>query len=335
MSTSAAPVSPARVFARSTGDAAWLGPKQRAALAYLRGRTPVRVLLGPSSSGKSTILHQFTQQQPIDGVVLPVSGPKSRPRDVLSTLLNTVGLSLWTLAEDEQRNLLTVFIEQRATQGRRVVICVDDICDFSDGAWSEIERLCELRSAGLPIVELVVAATHKDASHAPLHRVLKASRCFGADAVHRLAPPDGEDLEHYIRWRLARFGIENTFTTEACSAIARHARGRFNSINMICQVLLWNVALEHPEPIDAQAVSIAASRLAALRHPEALLPTQKLKCLDLDVASEPEKEDSLSDDVGSTDVLPIPDIDSEKAHRARNGNKLGRRVVKAIGSDGE
>ena len=332
MSTSAAPVSPAKVFARSTDGAAWLGPKQRAAIAYLRGRTPVRLLLGPSSSGKSTILCQFTKQQPIDVVTLPVSGPKLTARDVLSTLLTGVGLSLWTLSENEQRNLLMVFIEQRAAQGRHVAICVDDVSGFSEEAWSEIDRLCELRFAGLPIVELVVAATHKEASHAPLHHVLKAGRRFGADAMHRLAAPDGRDLEQYIRWRLARFGIKSTFTAEACAAIARNARGRFNSINMICQVLLWSLSVEQPETIDEKAVSVAMSKLAALKHPESLLQTQKLARLELDGEQvEHEDMDSTPDDGASTDVLPTLDIDSDKARRSRASKTFAGRVARAGG----
>ena len=53
-------VSPARVFARPTADQIWLGPAQQAALSQLSGTTRVRSLVGPPSSGKSTLLNHVS-----------------------------------------------------------------------------------------------------------------------------------------------------------------------------------------------------------------------------------------------------------------------------------
>jgi len=80
-------------------------------------------------------------------VLLKAFGPQATALGVLSTLLAAAELSLWTLSEIEQRNLLTVFIEQRRMQGSRVVICVDNVSRFSVEAWDEIERLIEARRA--------------------------------------------------------------------------------------------------------------------------------------------------------------------------------------------
>lgn len=283
MTTSAELVSPAKVFARSTGDAAWIGKKQQDALAHLSGGMSVKVLLGPPSSGKSTILRLFARRAN-DTVLLPVVGPQKSALGVLSTLLTSADLSLWTLSEVEQRNLLTVFIEQRGGQGKRVAICVDNISEFSDEAWSEIERLTQIRFAGRPMVELIIAGREKDASSAPLDRFLQGSCTSGIEAVHFLSPPDGPDLEGYIRWRLTRFGIHGTFTPQACAAIAHKARGRFNSVNLICQVLLWNRSLDQPQTIDEAAVQVAMSKLSALKDPGSRSTTQKLKRLELNEA---------------------------------------------------
>ena len=50
-------VSPARVFARPTADEIWLGAAQRAALSQLSHPAQIRVIVGPRSSGKTTLLH--------------------------------------------------------------------------------------------------------------------------------------------------------------------------------------------------------------------------------------------------------------------------------------
>lgn len=265
MTTTAGLVSPAKIFSRSTGGATWVGRKQQDALDHLLSERRVKILLGPSSSGKSSILRLFDQQAADEGIVtLKAFGPHRGALDVLTKLLAAADLSLWTLSEIEQRNLLTVFIEQRRLQGSRVAICVDDVSEFSAEAWSEIERLIELRHAGTPSIELIVAATERDATQTPLDRFVQNARLCPASAIHFLPAPDGQDLESYISWRLARFGIRSTFTAGACAAIASRARGRFNSVNLICQSLFLNRPGERPFLIDEQRVAAAAAKLAEL-----------------------------------------------------------------------
>src|SRR5215831_16613597 len=56
-------VSPARVFARPTADQIWLGPAQQAALSQLSKGTRIRALVGPPSSGKTTLLNHVADQK--------------------------------------------------------------------------------------------------------------------------------------------------------------------------------------------------------------------------------------------------------------------------------
>ncbi|HSG64609.1 MAG TPA: FHA domain-containing protein [Gammaproteobacteria bacterium] len=278
MATNPASASPAKIFGRSTGEATWLGRKQRDALEHLSGAARVKILIGPPSSGKSSILKLFEQQSE-NAVLLKVRGPQRSALEVLSALLTAAELGLWTLSETEQRNLLTVFIEQRSVQGSRVVICVDNVSQFSAEAWSEIERLTQLRYAGRPIVELVIAARESDASRAPLDYFIQNSCTCPTESIHFISAPDGQDLEGYISWRLARFGIHSTLTAKACAAIASSARGRFSSVNLICQCLFLNRSAERPVIIDEEAVAVAVSKLSELRAMDGQSTTQKLRRL--------------------------------------------------------
>jgi hypothetical protein len=135
--------SPAKLFARSPPGAIWLGPKQQEALKHLGTTRPLKLLLGPASSGKSTILHHF-QREAEDVVALPIVGPQKTAVGVLSSLLTGIGFGPWNLTEVEQRNLLTVFMRQRSLQGSRIVICVDNVARVAADAWSEIDRLRSL-----------------------------------------------------------------------------------------------------------------------------------------------------------------------------------------------
>ena len=115
-------VSPARVFARPTADQIWLGPAQQAALSQLSRPTRVRLLIGPPSCGKSSLLNHLVVRLATDAVVLHCRGPKEDATAVLASLLLGADLGPWELSEIEQRNLFTVFVQQRRSQGRRVVI---------------------------------------------------------------------------------------------------------------------------------------------------------------------------------------------------------------------
>ena len=107
-------VSPARVFARPTADQIWLGPSQQTALSQLSRPAPIRVIVGPPSSGKTTLLQHFGTHLYENAVVLHCRGPKDEASAVLASLLLSADLAPWDLSEIEQRNLLTVFVQQRS-----------------------------------------------------------------------------------------------------------------------------------------------------------------------------------------------------------------------------
>jgi len=264
MEVDAGSLSPAKIFARSTPGTIWLGPKQREALDHLTSEPALKVLLGPASSGKSTILHQF-QQQTQDLVALPVVGPQQSAIGVLSSLLTAVGLGPWNLSEIEQRNLLTVFVRQRSLQGKRVSLCVDNTSRFAADAWSEIERLRLVKLANDRTLELVVVGTEEDAARAPLFELLHDSAISAVEAVHFLSGPSDDDMQSYIDWRFTQAGLPNPFSPEACSAVNALTQGRLNFVNILCQVVLLEQQRESMDTVDASLVQRAAAVFAAMK----------------------------------------------------------------------
>ena len=96
-------VSPARVFARPTADEIWLGAAQKAALSQLSRPAHIRVIVGPSSSGKTTLLQYLGAHLHSGAVVLQCRGPKQDASAVLVSLLLSADLAPWDLSEIEQR----------------------------------------------------------------------------------------------------------------------------------------------------------------------------------------------------------------------------------------
>lgn len=255
-------VSPARVFARPTADDIWLGASQQAALSQLSRPAQIRVVIGPPSSGKSTLLQHLGARLHSGAVVLRCRGPKSDAAGVLASLLLSADLGPWDLSEVEQRNLLTVFVQQRVSQGRRVLVLVDDGQSFSSAANEELERLLAFKVDKKPALELVVAGP---ASVGSTWQEARARLDLGAVLVHSLETPSHEDLVGYLDWRLRRFNLQTCMTPMAAQMIARLCGGRYAAADVLCQMSLLLLRQLGLERVDARVVRQAVASLAA-RH---------------------------------------------------------------------
>lgn len=253
-------VSPARVFARPTADEIWLGAAQRAALSQLSRPAHIRVIVGPASSGKTTLLQYLGTQLHSGAAVLQCRGPKDDAAGVLTSLLLSADLAPWDLSEIEQRNLLTVFLQQRHSQNRRVLLLVDDAQSFEPPAIEELERLLAFKVEKKPAFELVLTGPASVADHWQEER---ARVTAGEVLVHGLEPASQADLLGYLEWRLARFEMQSVMTPVALQMIARLSGGRYAPANVLCQMsllLLRQLALDR---VDARVVRQAVSALVA------------------------------------------------------------------------
>jgi len=262
-------VSPARVFARPTADQIWLGPSQQTALSQLSKPARTRLLIGPPSSGKSSLLNHIAARPGADAVLLACRGPKDHASEVLASLLLSAELGPWELSETDQRNLFTVFVQQRRSQGRRVVLVIDDAHLFRPAAWEEIERLLSFKVDQRPALELLLAGPPSLGEEFKLVPpvVLQPSDVL----IHRLEAPTQDELVDYIEWRLQRFDMGPVVTPVAGHMIARLAGGRYAAVDVLCQMSLLLLRQLSLERVDARVARHAVAALAT-RHAAKLEP---------------------------------------------------------------
>jgi hypothetical protein len=256
-------LSPARIFARPTADDLWLGPTQASALSHLSPRVPVRVLLGPASSGRTTLLRRLARRSEADGVTLRVAGPERLRARVLKSLLHSAGLQSDGLDRDEMRRLIDVFIRESLARGRRVVIEVDDADTLGPMAFGEIARLKALASRDRPGPEILLSLVHIDEASSAAAEFVRAEP---APALVVLSWLNASEVSWYLHWRLERFGLAGLVTPGAMRLISRCTRGCFASVDHICQMallLLRNRAAEH---IDVMVVREAMRSLQRQRE---------------------------------------------------------------------
>jgi type II secretory pathway predicted ATPase ExeA len=248
------------VFARPTADEIWLGAPQRAALSQLSRPAQVRVLVGPSSSGKTTLLQHVGSQLYANAVVLQCRGPKEDASAVLASLLLSANLAPWDLSQVEQRNLLTVFLQQRYSQNRRVLVLIDDAHNFKAGAFEELERLLAFRIDKKPTIELLLTGPASLAAH---WREACGRLGAGDALVHGLGAPSLDDLTAYLEWRLGRFDMQDCMTAVALQMIARLSGNRYAAADVLCQMSLLLLRQLSLERADARVVRQAIATLVA------------------------------------------------------------------------
>jgi type II secretory pathway predicted ATPase ExeA len=270
------------VFARPTADEIWLGAAQKAALSQLSRPAHIRIIVGPASSGKTTLLQYLSTQLHSGAVVLQCRGPKEDAAGVLASLLLSADLAPWDLSEIEQRNLLTVFVQQRRAQNRRVLLVVDDAHTLEPGALEEIERLLAFKVDKRPALELLVAGPPAVAMHWQEARDgVKA----GAVLVHSLDAASQEDLTGYLDWRLGRFEMQRLMTPVALHMIARLSGGRYAAADVLCQMSLLLLRQLTLDRADARVVRQAVSTLIARQN--AKLETDKPRSAEQKVDAPP------------------------------------------------
>jgi hypothetical protein len=179
---------------------------------------------------------------------------------VLASLLLSADLGPWDLSEVEQRNLLTVFLQQRHSQNRRVVVLVDDAHNLAPAAVEELERLLTFKIDKKPALELVLAGPPVVGKH---WQAASGRLGVGETLVHGLEAASQEDLISYLDWRLRRFNLQTGMSAMALQMIARLSGGRYAAADVLCQMallLLRRLALER---VDARVVRQAVAALAA------------------------------------------------------------------------
>jgi general secretion pathway protein A len=263
--------SPMQRFAHTATDVIWLGPTQQAGLAHLCAETQVKVLVGPPSCGKTTLLRHF-QQHLEDVVALHVHGPQAGAQDVLSALLTAASLHIDNLTVDQQRGLLRVFVEQRGVQGKRIIVCADEVAGFSYEAWSQIEWLLSIKASSKSLVELAAVGTPADASSSPLNRVVQSGATSAVEAIRYLSAPDDDDIRRYIAWRLERIGVRTRFSAEASRRVNELSENRFAAVNELCEAILALPANRRRAEIGVADVNRAAGLPEAPAEPAEPLP---------------------------------------------------------------
>jgi general secretion pathway protein A len=241
---------------------------QRKAMAYLgyglsQGEGFI-VITGDVGAGKTTLAGHLTATiDPSRLHVITIVSTQIEAEDLLRMVaagldVNDTGLTKAQLLAQIEQGLRAI-----VRGGRRTLLIVDEAQALPITSLEELRMLSNLQIAAQPLLQIFLLGQ-------PAFR----ERLYGSDrleqlrqrviAVHHLDPMGSEEVEPYVRHRLAVVGATDRprFTHDAFAALYAASEGVPRRLNQLAGRVLLLGALEQLATIDAESVRSVSADIA-------------------------------------------------------------------------
>jgi general secretion pathway protein A len=275
------------------------------AIASCKGIT---LLIGEAGTGKTTTLQAAVNGLPHDVLCVQVQNPAFTRDEFVEFLAGRFGLS-----ESAHRSKAAFLIEleallrQRASQGGRTILLVDEAQSLSDALLEEIRLLANLETPDEKLLLVLLAGQPELAERLNDTSLRQLKQRIGLRCA--LRPFEAEETAAYIAGRIKAAGGTGAqvLTREAVMLIHERSRGIPRLISVICDNALLGGFAAHQRPVTRQTVEDV--------------------CDDFDLIDRraPEAEEITSTDDG---VIPAkPEIDTAERVLAPAGERPVRESI--------
>ncbi len=213
---------------------------------------PITLITGEIGSGKTTLLQQLLATMDRDMTVGLISNAQGGRGELLQWVLGALGVTL-PPGQDyvAMFHALQQFLIREYSEGRRVVVIVDEAQNLSVEGLEEIRMLTNINANKDELIQLVLVGQPelRDMVRRPDMRQL-AQRIA---ATFHLMPMDAPTVTAYIAHRLTvAGGTGEEFTPEAAEQVHRHTGGLPRLVNQLCDfAMLYAWSLEQTRVSDA------------------------------------------------------------------------------------
>lgn len=200
-----------RAFCEETGVSATVEiQSQLDAVKHLRwvlaDKRAARLICGPESSGKSTIIRNFVAGLPKDVAVAMLDGSRLKPGELLSEILAQFGYKLELQSVDELLRMVNVFAVQQTRVCQAPVLIVEGVDSMYPGALRILCVLAALKFQGQFAIRIVLTGSRRAT------RLLKsegmAPIAQRAVSVYEVAPFSRSESMRFLHGRLEACGIQ-------------------------------------------------------------------------------------------------------------------------------
>ena len=223
-------------------------------------------LTGEVGTGKTTLIRSLLEQLPEKADIALILSPQLTTREFLQTIAEELGCPLplertvKALIDALNAHLLKVHSE-----GRRVVLIVDEAQTLSPELLEQVRLLTNLETAKQKLLQIILIGQPelRDLLDRPDMRQI-AQRVTGR---YHLEPLDADDTATYVGHRMRVAGaLRDVFSKSALRALYRRARGIPRLINVIADRALLAAYTQDRHNVDGKLVALAAAEVFGARR---------------------------------------------------------------------
>jgi general secretion pathway protein A len=224
------------------------------------------VITGEIGSGKTTLLQSFLSELEDDVVYAVVSQTQLTATEFLQAVLTEFGFKPFDKAKVELLDMLNMFLIEQYSNGKKVVLMVDEAQNLSKRVLEEIRLLSGIETHKEKVLRIILAGQPelRDTLDSPsLRQLVQRVRLR-----FHIGPLDSVEMREYINHRLMVAGRSDPdlFDEDAFDIIHRYTGGVPRLINTVCDTALLCAFADEKTFVTADEIMEAVAELDWEEH---------------------------------------------------------------------
>jgi putative secretion ATPase (PEP-CTERM system associated) len=224
------------------------------------------VITGEIGSGKTTLLQSFLAELGDDVVSAVVSQTQLTPTQFLQSVLTEFGFKPFDKRKVELLDMLNMFLIEQYSNGKKVLLIVDEAQNLSRKVLEEIRLLSGIETHKEKVLRIILAGQPelRETLESPsLKQLVQRIRLR-----FHLGPLDSREMREYIEHRLDVAGNENDqlFDEDCFDTIHRYTGGVPRLINTLCDSALLCAFADEKKTVGLDDVMAAIGELDWTEH---------------------------------------------------------------------
>jgi putative secretion ATPase (PEP-CTERM system associated) len=224
------------------------------------------IITGDIGSGKTTLLQSFLSELDDDVVYAVVSQTQLTPTQFLQAVLTEFGFKPFNKSKVELLDMLNMFLIEQYSNGKKVVLIVDEAQNLSRKVLEEIRLMSGIETHKEKVLRIIFAGQPemRDTLDSPgLAQLMQRVRLR-----FHLGPLDRTEMHDYIEHRLEIAGrkTKDLFEDDVYDTIYRYTGGVPRLINTLCDSALLCAFADERNTVGLDDVMEAIAELNWQEH---------------------------------------------------------------------
>ena len=249
----------------------YLSPRHTEAVAHLefgrRERGGFILITGEVGTGKTTLARYFLGGLPPNTATAVVLYPALSAVELLRSILDDFHVPVTGTSLKDHVDALHRFLLEARSQGRDVVLLIDEAQDLAADVLEQVRLLSNLETDTEKLIQIVLMGQSE--LRQLLERTELRQLAQRVTARYHLEPLSRAEISEYVRHRLTVAGGEGkvAFTANALDAVQQLTAGIPRLVNSICDRALLAGYIKGLREINAGMVRLSAQEVLGARRP--------------------------------------------------------------------